>query len=148
VFHKILVACDGSSYIGNVLELTADLAQRHQASVVLLHAFPHVSDIFGTPKYDQLLEGRTLLGEQLLEAARARLPKTISVETQLLEGPPAEAILRVADEEHCDLIVVGTRGRGKLAELLGGSVSNTVAHEAACPVLIVHPTPQGVEARI
>lgn len=145
VFHRILVACDGSSSINNMLELTADLANRHHASVVLLHAFPHVSDVLGTPMYEQLLEGHTLFGEQLLEAARARLPKGVPVETQLLEGPAAEAILRVADQEHCDLIIVGTHGRGKLAELFGRSVSHTIMHEAVCPVLIVHPNEQDAE---
>jgi nucleotide-binding universal stress UspA family protein len=78
-----------------------------------------------------------MIGEQLLASARAQLSDR-DVETQLIEGPPAPAILRVAAEESCDLIVIGSRGHGQLAGILLGSVSSVVAQRAACPVLIVH----------
>lgn len=135
---KILVAYDGSTHADAALDMAADMAQRYGAALVLLHAYPHVSDMLGTPHYDEMLAARTLLGKNILDAARARLPAELEVETQLIEGPPAHAILRVAAEEGCDLIVVGSRGRGQLAGLLLGSVSSTVAHHANCPVLIVH----------
>jgi nucleotide-binding universal stress UspA family protein len=138
VIRKILIAYDGSKHADAALELAADMAQRYRAVLVLLHAFPHVSGLLGTPQYDELLASRTLLGEQLLEGARARIPDSVAVEVQLLEGPPAPAILRVAVEEQCDLIVIGSRGRGQIAELLLGSVSSTVAHHAPGAVLIVH----------
>ena len=135
---KILVAYDGSTHADAALDMAADMAQRYGAALVLLHAYPHVSDMLGTPHYDEMLAARTLLGKNILDAARARLPAELEVETQLIEGPPAQAIMRVAAEEGCDLIVVGSRGRGQLAGLLLGSVSSTVAHHANCPVLIVH----------
>ena len=138
MIHKILSAFDGSSHAEAALAFAADLAQRYRAPLLVLHAFPRVSDMLGTPQYDELLATRSLLGEQLLETARMRLPDTIEVETQLIEGPPAQAILRVAAEDDCDLIVVGSRGRGQFTELILGSVSSMVAHQAMCPVLIVH----------
>ena len=61
----------------------------------------------------------------------------LNVTTEILEGPAAEAILRVADTYTCDLIVLGSRGLGTFEGLLLGSVSNTVLQHAKIPVLIV-----------
>lgn len=54
-------------------------------------------------------------------------------------GQPASEILDVADQVDADLIVVGTREPGFLERLFGGSVSQGVARQARCDVLIVHP---------
>jgi nucleotide-binding universal stress UspA family protein len=138
MLHKILVAIDGSSLARAALDFAVDLALRYRATVVLVHAFPHVSDLLGTPQYEHLLAARTLNGQRLLESARTQVGDAAPVETQLVEGPPAPAILRVAADEGCDMIVVGSRGHGQLTGLLLGSVSSVVAQRADCPVLIVH----------
>jgi nucleotide-binding universal stress UspA family protein len=142
MFRRILVAIDGSSHADRALDVAVDLAQRYEASLCLIHAFPHVSDLLGDPQYERLLETRTAQGEMMLGAARARAGTSVPVETQLIEGPPAPAILRVAAEEAYDLIVVGSRGHGQLAGVLLGSVSSIIAQRASCPVMIVHePAP-------
>jgi nucleotide-binding universal stress UspA family protein len=138
MFRKILVAVDGSRHASAALDVAVDLAPRYSASLCLLHAFPHVSDLLGTPQYEHLLAARSMIGHQLLEGAQAQVGDSVPVEVQLIEGPPAPAILRVAEEDGCDLIVLGSRGHGQLAGLLLGSVSSTVAQRAHCPVLIVH----------
>jgi nucleotide-binding universal stress UspA family protein len=138
MFRKILVAVDGSQHARAALDLAVDLAQRYQASLCVLHAFPHVSDLLGTPQYESLLEARSMIGQQLLESAQTQVGDAVVVETQLIEGPPAPAILRVAEENGCDLIVIGSRGRSQIAGILLGSVSSTVAQRAHCPVLIAH----------
>jgi nucleotide-binding universal stress UspA family protein len=138
MFRKILVAIDGSQQSNEALTCAIDMAQRYSASLTLLHAFPHVSDLMGTPQYEHLLAARTLIGEQVLEAARAQVGDLAPVDVQLIEGPPAQAILRVAETEAYDLIILGSRGQSPIAGLLLGSVSNTVAQRAHCPVLIVH----------
>lgn len=138
MFHKILVGIDGSPNSNEAIAVAGDLAQRYNASICLLHAFPHVSDLLGTPQYENLLEARSAIGAQVLESSRKQIPASVTVEQQLLEGPAAPAILRVADEEGCDLIVVGSRGYGQLAGMLLGSVSSVVAQRARCAVLIIH----------
>jgi nucleotide-binding universal stress UspA family protein len=55
----------------------------------------------------------------------------------LLEGDAADEILRTADKEGCDLIVMGTHGRSGLDRLLAGSVAESVMRRAKCPVLTV-----------
>ena len=138
MFRKILVAVDGSRHASAALALAVDLAQRYSASLSLLHAFPHVSDLLGTPYHEDLLAARTTIGWQLLEAARMQAGEALPVETQLVEGPPAPAILRAAEEGDYDLVVLGSRGHGQIAGLLLGSTSSAVAQHARCTVLLVH----------
>lgn len=138
MFNKILVAVDGSRPAARALDTAVEMAQRCNASLSLLHAFPHVSDLLGTPEYERLIETRSMIGRALLESARTQVGDLAPCEVQLIEGPAAQAIVRVAEEEGFDLIVVGSRGHSQLGGLLLGSVSNTVAQRAKCPVLIVH----------
>jgi nucleotide-binding universal stress UspA family protein len=60
-----------------------------------------------------------------------------------VEGETTSEILRVAEEEGCDLIVMGTKGRTGLARMLLGSVAETVLRQAPCPVLTVRPHARG-----
>ena len=53
------------------------------------------------------------------------------------EGEPAELILRMADEHHCDLIVLGTHGRDGIGRVLLGGFAERILRRAGCPVLIV-----------
>ncbi len=139
MFHKILVPIDGSDHAHKALGVALDLAKHYQASMCLLHAFPHVADHLGSPVYDQMLNSSTLSGQRLLNELRASIEaEHVPVETQLIEGPPASAIVRVADTEHYDLIVMGSRGHNTMLNLLLGSVSSAVSHKAHCPVMIIH----------
>ncbi len=118
MFRKILVAVDGSCHSSRTLELADNVSRRYKIPLLVLHAFPYVSDLLGTPHYERVLDSREMVGEQMLASARAQLLEREPVETQLIEGPPAPAILRVAVEEHCDLTVIGSRGHGQLASIL------------------------------
>jgi nucleotide-binding universal stress UspA family protein len=62
----------------------------------------------------------------------------LKFQTELLEGPVAEAIMNVAETRDADLIVLGARGMSSLEGLLLGSVSQKVIHHTTCPVLVVH----------
>ncbi len=54
-------------------------------------------------------------------------------------GPPADVILRYAQEVEADLVVLGTRGFGAIRRALIGSVASTIARRAPCPILLVPP---------
>jgi nucleotide-binding universal stress UspA family protein len=138
MFRKILVAVDGSRHSCRTLEFADNLSRRYKIPLLVLHAFPHVSDLLGTPHYQRVLDTRAMVGEQVLASARAQLNEREPVEMQLIEGPPAPAILRVAAEEHCDLIVIGSREHSQLVSILLDSVGSVVAQSAVCPVVIVH----------
>lgn len=81
----------------------------------------------------------------LIEEARERLRKMderthcIRVELLVMEGDPADMILRAAEETQSDMIVMGAHGRTGLDRLLLGSVAEAVLRKARCPVLTVKP---------
>ncbi len=138
MFHKILVPIDESDNAHRAVRVAADLARHYDSAVCLLHAFPHIADHLGSPTYDKLLNESTLNGHELLEIMQAEIDGKIPVDTQLLEGPAANAILRVAETEGYDLIVMGSRGHSPMVNLVLGSVSSAVSHKAHCPVMIIH----------
>jgi hypothetical protein len=80
-------------------------------------------------------EQRQALQKQLHEIKPS--DTTIPVEHLLEEGDPTTAILQVAQERRCDLIVMGTHGRTGLGRLLMGSVAEQSVRKAPCPVLTV-----------
>ncbi|KAL1545589.1 universal stress protein in QAH/OAS sulfhydrylase 3'region-like [Salvia divinorum] len=61
----------------------------------------------------------------------------VHINTSIIEGDPKEMICGVAEQMKVDLIVIGSRGFGKIKRALMGSVSNYVIHHAKCPVLVV-----------
>ena len=73
----------------------------------------------------------------LLEAQKKLDAAGCSHTTHIHVGQPAEVIAKLAAEQGCDLIVMGTHGRGGIAGLVTGSVANRVLHLASCPVLLV-----------
>jgi nucleotide-binding universal stress UspA family protein len=76
---------------------------------------------------------------ELEEKLRRLKPRhfKLPVERRMVQGVPAEQILRLAQETECDLIVMGTHGRTGLGRLLTGSVAEQVLRKALCPVLTV-----------
>ena len=76
---------------------------------------------------------------ELLETARrdAEAAGVTSIETFARVGDAADAILDVAEEQKCDLIVIGNKGRTGATRFLLGSVANKISHHAPCSVLIV-----------
>ena len=138
MFSRILLATDGSTHAHEALRYARDLALRHDAEVVVIHAFEPVSTYLGEPWLHRVMACHVAAGRDIADlAARVLLEAGVDVEVEVLEGPPADAILRVADVRQCDLILMGSRGRGTLASLLLGSVSLRVLGHAHIPVMIV-----------
>jgi nucleotide-binding universal stress UspA family protein len=137
-FSTILYASDGSSHAQKALAVTRDIARRYGAKVVILTAYEPLPRDLGTPYVEDLMATRLAAGEALVrEAARSLEAHGIRYETTVLEGPAADAILEAARVRGCDLIVVGSRGLGRITAALLGSVSQQVVQQATCPVLIV-----------
>jgi nucleotide-binding universal stress UspA family protein len=138
VFKKILLATDGSPDAKQALVYARNLALRDDAQVFVVHAFEPVPTYLGDPAEGRVLARHVAAGEEVAsEAARQLQEAGVNVTTEVLEGPAADAILKVAHVRHCDLIVMGSRGYGALASLLLGSVSHRVLAQAPVPVLVV-----------
>jgi nucleotide-binding universal stress UspA family protein len=138
VFKRILLATDGSPDAGQALEYARGLALRDNAQVFVVHAFEPVPGYLGDPWRDRAAARHVSAGQEVADkAARDLREAGIDVIVEVLEGPPADAILKVAHVRECDLIVMGSRGFGSLASLLLGSVSHRVLAHVRVPVMIV-----------
>ncbi|MBO1438058.1 universal stress protein [Meiothermus sp. CFH 77666] len=137
MFNNILMAFDGSTHAQKAARLAADLARQYQAALCVVHTYDPVPDYLGEPYLQEVISRRTEAADRVMEQAQALLGELPKVETEVLEGPAAEVILRVAQVRHVDLIVMGTRGLGQLSGLLLGSQSQKVVTHAQCPVLLV-----------
>jgi nucleotide-binding universal stress UspA family protein len=136
MFNKILYATDGSVHAKQALRYVRGLAERDAARVIVVTAFEPISTVWEDPQERELIEQRVSRGEEIAEdAARSLREAGIDADTEVLHGPAADAILRVAD--GCDLIVMGSSGRGQATSLLLGSVSHRVLAHAHVPVLAV-----------
>ena len=138
MFKRILLATDGSPDAGQAMAYARDLALRDDAQVFVVHAFDPVPSYLGDPWQDRVTGRHVSAGREVADKAARDLRETgIEVVVEVLEGPPADAILTVAGVRDCDLIVMGSRGQGVLASLLLGSVSHRVLAHSPIPVLVV-----------
>jgi nucleotide-binding universal stress UspA family protein len=148
MIKKILVAIDGSKSSDNALDFALDLADKYSAQIVLISVFnpPTVSYLTSpamvyipvdTTKHSD--EIRAYHDKMLSEALKKvkNFNKDLKATKKLLEGRPADRIVETAKDGRFDLIVIGSRGLGGIKEFLLGSVSDRVADEAPCPVLII-----------
>jgi nucleotide-binding universal stress UspA family protein len=138
----ILVATDGSEGAGRAVDMAAALAKATAARLLVTT----VGDNFARDGVEELARSEGGLGEALeliandiLQRSRQRaLAQGVpAVEVQVGWGDPAEAIMQMAQRLEADLILVGRRGRGRLAGLLLGSVSQKLVSLAPCAVVVV-----------
>ena len=138
-FTNILVAYDGSGHSRKALDTAIAMAQCVHGKIKILYAFDRVPLVLGDDETARFIERAMNKGREMLSEATRQLRDTgIEFSPDTMEGPAAEAILRVAQLEGCDLIIMGSRGLGMVQGLLLGSVSYRVLHHATIPVLIVH----------
>ncbi len=140
MIKTVLVALDGSGHGNRALTAGADLAGKYGAKLLILTVLP--DGRVPLELYEYLRTEGLYLGEvteRLLSQAEATAKScgATNIECQEKEGDPAEAILQVAEDRAADLIVMGSRGLGTVAELLLGSVSQKVIHLAKAPCMIV-----------
>jgi nucleotide-binding universal stress UspA family protein len=138
MFQKILVAYDGSPHSERTLAIAIDLAKCAGASITLLTAYDKVPAGLGEPNFQEALNHTVVTARDMtLKVLAAVRAAGLTADMNVLEGPAPDAILRVAETEGHDLIVMGSRGLGQFQGLLLGSVSDRVLHHAKIPVLIV-----------
>ena len=139
MFEKILLAVDGSEHALRAASTAADLARTVDAKEFrIVVAYDFIPPYLGEPNMQFAIDARMEEANGILDNAVKAVGKLpCEVFTELIEGSEAEAIINVAVTRGSDVIVMGSRGRGRLAGLLLGSTSQTVVAHAPCPVLIV-----------
>jgi nucleotide-binding universal stress UspA family protein len=144
-YDIIVVGADGSPHGDEAVRTAGALAQALDSSEV--HVVTGVHPI-SAAEWQRTLESLPREfwdaidlhqdGHALLDEAAQVLAEEfgIDAETHLVEERPADAIIGVAQREHADLIVVGSRGRSLGGRALLGSVSTRIVHHAPCAVLV------------
>jgi nucleotide-binding universal stress UspA family protein len=143
----ILIATDGSEEAQLAAKTAADLAKSTNSELHLIYV-GYMPSIFyespGTMALDRDLHSR--MEERAEEAARTKLDQQVQklkdagievAEIHTRVGFPDAEIVGLADKLGAGLIVVGSRGLGRLRRALMGSVSDSVVRHAHCPVLVV-----------
>ena len=143
--NKILVAFDGSPHSKKALEWAIDLNHYTHGSVVVVHVSEpvHLTSLYGTDGSNARLLAEAIKeveaeDRKTLEEAKIYCEnRAVNVKTELLYGNIAETIIKYAQDERMDLIIAGTKGHGKLEELLMGSVTRNLVSLSHIPVLVV-----------
>jgi nucleotide-binding universal stress UspA family protein len=135
--RSILVATDFSENAAQALDYAVALAARLGATVHAVNAITPVvlsSSMYADALLPSLIEGNEAALDALVAARR---DKATLGTTTLEIGDPRDIINATARSVAADLIVLGTRGRGGIARALLGSVAESVARTAPCPVLLI-----------
>jgi nucleotide-binding universal stress UspA family protein len=140
MYDRILVPTDGSEEGERAVRHAIGLAVAHDATIHAVYVVDSAS--YGGVPMETAWEGLHEMLEREGEAALDRVVELgdesgIPVETALLEGTPAKQIVRYAESDDCDLVVMGTHGRGGIDRLLLGSVAERVVRSSEVPVLTV-----------
>ena len=139
-----LVPVDFSAVSGEIIATAISLARPLKGKVALLHV---VQPPIMTSEYPLAMEAVQETTEVRENAAAARLAvfaekfraAGLAVEPLVRLGPPVSTILEEADKVHADFIIMGSRGHGRLYDLLIGSTASGVLKAARCGVLIMPP---------
>jgi len=156
----ILYTTDLSKNSAYAFRYAINSAQKHDAQIHILHVIETTS-----PSTERLLE--TVLSHDKIEKVRQETKESLirQIENRLTEfakrelkddpdtlkrvatimvriGDPAEEILKKAEETNCDIVIMGTHGKGVITHAFLGSVSEKVLHRISKPVFII-PLPKG-----
>lgn len=140
--RTLVVGYDGSEAAQSALAYAAGRVNGGRLFIVTAVVPP--PEWMGSPGWNEVVDHEHKRGTKLLEEARARVPGSVNVTTELLEGPAADAIVGVAETRDADAIFVGSRGLGRVRAVLG-SVSHDVLHLADRPVVVVPERASGGE---
>jgi nucleotide-binding universal stress UspA family protein len=146
---KILLAMDGSESSFRALKYAIHLAKVEDAEIMLLHVLENVKQggVIGLRarygdvkivkaflKYSEEIAKRWI--EKAKEEARSNDVK-LKTEIILDQSSKAQEIVKYAEKNKADVIILGTRGLTRFKKLMVGSVANAILSNAKCPVLIV-----------
>jgi len=162
---KILYATDLSESARYAFAYALSLANLYGARIIFLHVLPEVSEVMDSHIIGYITEDRweEIKAQHSIEAREALIGKKrdstaakavldqfsedaklgqegagfITDEIIVEKGNPVEQILKQAEENKCDLIVMGTHGQGTLADVMMGSTARRVLRRSKKPVLVV-----------
>jgi len=140
MYSRILLTLDGSPLAEQALPHAAALAERFQAELIFLKVLVPLAERLNLPPGAvKKAEAATQeLASEYLDRVAARVQeKGFPIKTVIVTGRPHEEIIRFAETETVDIVVMCTRGQSGLSRWLMGSVADRVARGVSVPVLLV-----------
>lgn len=138
MYNKVLLPVSGKTHGERAKKALKKIMNISTGEIVVLHVTQPVSQVVGGEAHTELqreasAQGLTLLCPviEALEAVGA------AFHTRVVEGTPAETIVRIADEEKADLIVMFTDGRDGIGDMLLGSITERVLRNTGVDLLAV-----------
>lgn len=135
MYHRMLVPLDGSELAEVALTYARELASRLGIDVILLNVYSLLEQEM-TPMHRAYVERAAEVIRQQSEGAQSG-GGVIEARGELVMGSPAEEILRYADENDIDFILMATRGRSGISRWAMGSLANKVLQVSRVPVWLV-----------
>ncbi len=132
--NRILFPTDFSHCGDAALAFATALARDTKATLVIVHVEEPAVAYGGGEMYYGIPEPATADLKAMLKEVKPTVD-SVPFEHHLITGDPAGAIVRFAETEAIDLIVLGTHGRTGLMRMLMGSVAESIVRRAPCPVL-------------
>lgn len=139
--QKILLPTDGSEHAEKTIQYALGLAKATGAAIVAMYAFNPPLALRSPRGAAMMEEFRASLEAEakdiIAEVAERLTKEGLTVTTMAVEGAPAEAILRAAEDEKPDVIVMGSRGSGSMPGLTLGGVADKVVRYSPVTVTVV-----------
>jgi nucleotide-binding universal stress UspA family protein len=132
---RILFPTDFSHTGDAALAFATSLARESDGRLIIVHVQEAPLAYGGGEMYYGIPEPST---DELMNMLHDVKPtdESVPVEYRLVTGDPADAVVRLAEDDEVDLIVLGSHGRTGLTRLLMGSVAEAIVRKAHCPVLV------------
>jgi nucleotide-binding universal stress UspA family protein len=142
--RRILVPLDGSELAEHALPLAASIARLAGAEITLVRSISWATEFIGANAYLMSYSSADLIDladqsarDYLREVAERLTAQGLTVHIDVRLDPAADGILLCAEQQHADLIVMSTHGRGGFGRWVYGSVADRVLRGASIPVLLV-----------
>jgi nucleotide-binding universal stress UspA family protein len=138
MFNKILVAIDGSQASEKALAAAVDLAAHYKADLTALSVAEMPEVVAMVDEVDEIRQSTEAhfrkIGEAAVEYARSR---GVALRSVVVRGHAADAIVRYAESEGMNLVVIGQHGHSRITRFFLGSTSDRVSEHCPCSVMIV-----------
>jgi len=134
---KILYPTDFSEASYEALKVANELAVHFSAELWVIHAISPFATATSPAGFSPIAEMERAAQTSLEELIKERMPKELHIRQIITIGGAADEIIRIAEHERVDLIVIGTHGQTGWRHAVFGSVAEKVVRLASCPVLSI-----------
>ncbi|GAB4513070.1 MAG: universal stress protein [Allomuricauda sp.] len=142
---KILVPVDFSDFSKYALEVASKLAKQHGSGIVLLHMIGMSDSVLANSELAEEAEAKYFLKlakDKIKELTEQEFLKGIAVNAIIQNYKDFEEVNKVAQEQDCDLIVMGSHGASGIRELFVGSNTEKVVRSSDLPVMVIKSKPE------